>query len=110
MLPLPPNACDSRAAINGVKKSLSEPTGSCPEGKRWDAFLTGSAHVLESGRKIGWWIRRSRATFSLFKCFFFNITEQISSQTCRILDGSLPQDQGSGTFMKRAINSLLSIN
>lgn len=54
MLLLVPNVCDSQAAINGVKKSLSKSARSCPKGKWWAAFLTASAHVLESGRK-DWW-------------------------------------------------------
>lgn len=49
MPPLLPNACDSGAAINGGKNLYP----SCPGGRRWDAFLTGSAHVFGVREKYG---------------------------------------------------------
>lgn len=44
------DGCDSQTAIND-EKSLSTPARSCPEGRRWDAFLT--AHILHLERIDG---------------------------------------------------------
>lgn len=49
-LTLVTDGSDSQTAIND-EKSLSTPVRSCPEGRRWDAFL--SAHVLHLERIDG---------------------------------------------------------
>lgn len=83
------DGCDSQTAIND-EKSLSTPARNCPEGRRWDAFLT--AHVLHLERIDGSGAEtlvecRSRALsnvyFSIIKLSFhcFLLDDVISAAT-----------------------------
>lgn len=94
------------------KKSLSKPARSSPKGKRWDAFLAGSAHVssvkglmavVQKGE-----VRYGKAIKTI--CVFYFFLSLSSSVISQLMLGSAPTPSGCFNILSCSVASFWSLS